>query len=137
MNIYFQVMMGSTQSCSRKMHLYFIFSLNSSPFIYSSYCGGLMHCYQITCHRRSACLVCHLVIFFLCAFFFLFSEKISFCFIRLHVLFYLQMVEVVCCKLTPLQSDLYNHFIHSKNVSCRSSSAIRACIFRKKFISSY
>ncbi|KAF5448145.1 hypothetical protein F2P56_028703 [Juglans regia] len=27
-----------------------------------------------------------------------------------------KMVEVVCCKLTPLQSDLYNHFIHSKNV---------------------
>ncbi|GMY06026.1 protein CHROMATIN REMODELING 25-like [Fagus crenata] len=28
----------------------------------------------------------------------------------------LQIVEVVCCKLTPLQSELYNHFIHSKNV---------------------
>ncbi|CAI9104342.1 OLC1v1002990C1 [Oldenlandia corymbosa var. corymbosa] len=27
-----------------------------------------------------------------------------------------KIVEVVCCKLTPLQSDLYNHFIHSKNV---------------------
>ncbi|PPS05376.1 hypothetical protein GOBAR_AA15296 [Gossypium barbadense] len=27
-----------------------------------------------------------------------------------------QIVEVVCCKLTPLQSELYNHFIHSKNV---------------------
>uniref|UniRef100_A0A803LE39 Protein CHROMATIN REMODELING 25 n=1 Tax=Chenopodium quinoa TaxID=63459 RepID=A0A803LE39_CHEQI len=27
-----------------------------------------------------------------------------------------QIVEVVCCKLTPLQSELYNHFIQSKNV---------------------
>ncbi|KAJ8447397.1 hypothetical protein Cgig2_019391 [Carnegiea gigantea] len=27
-----------------------------------------------------------------------------------------KMVEVVCCKLTPLQSELYNHFIRSKNV---------------------
>ncbi|KAL3621160.1 DNA-dependent ATPase protein rad54 [Castilleja foliolosa] len=27
-----------------------------------------------------------------------------------------KIVEVVCCKLTPLQSQLYNHFIHSKNV---------------------
>lgn len=27
-----------------------------------------------------------------------------------------KIIEVVCCKLTPLQSDLYNHFIHSKNV---------------------
>ncbi|KAF7810909.1 protein CHROMATIN REMODELING 25 [Senna tora] len=27
-----------------------------------------------------------------------------------------QIVEVVCCKLTPLQSDLYKHFIQSKNV---------------------
>ncbi|WRX13220.1 SNF2 [Theobroma cacao] len=27
-----------------------------------------------------------------------------------------KIVEVVCCKLTPLQSELYNHFIHSKNV---------------------
>ena len=27
-----------------------------------------------------------------------------------------QMVEVVCCKLTPVQSDLYDHFIQSKNV---------------------
>lgn len=27
-----------------------------------------------------------------------------------------KIVEVVCCKLTPLQTTLYNHFIHSKNV---------------------
>lgn len=27
-----------------------------------------------------------------------------------------KIIEVVCCKLTPLQSQLYNHFIHSKNV---------------------
>ncbi|KAF8405045.1 hypothetical protein HHK36_009942 [Tetracentron sinense] len=27
-----------------------------------------------------------------------------------------KIVEVVCCKLTPLQSELYNHFIHSKNI---------------------
>ncbi|OVA15799.1 SNF2-related [Macleaya cordata] len=27
-----------------------------------------------------------------------------------------KIVEVVCCKLTTLQSELYNHFIHSKNV---------------------
>ncbi|XP_073125004.1 protein CHROMATIN REMODELING 25 isoform X2 [Henckelia pumila] len=27
-----------------------------------------------------------------------------------------KMIEVVCCKLTTLQADLYNHFIHSKNV---------------------
>ncbi|KAL3515271.1 hypothetical protein ACH5RR_022173 [Cinchona calisaya] len=27
-----------------------------------------------------------------------------------------KIIEVVCCKLTPLQSVLYNHFIHSKNV---------------------
>nr|XP_043625344.1 protein CHROMATIN REMODELING 25 [Erigeron canadensis] len=27
-----------------------------------------------------------------------------------------KIVEVVCCKLTPLQKELYNHFIHSKNV---------------------
>ena len=28
----------------------------------------------------------------------------------------LQIVEVVCCQLTPLQSELYNHIIQSKNV---------------------
>ncbi|KZV55670.1 hypothetical protein F511_24347 [Dorcoceras hygrometricum] len=27
-----------------------------------------------------------------------------------------KIVEVVCCKLTTLQAELYNHFIHSKNV---------------------
>uniref|UniRef100_A0A0D9VLE4 DNA repair and recombination protein RAD54 n=1 Tax=Leersia perrieri TaxID=77586 RepID=A0A0D9VLE4_9ORYZ len=27
-----------------------------------------------------------------------------------------KIVEVVCCKLTSLQTTLYNHFIHSKNV---------------------
>ncbi|KAM0926962.1 hypothetical protein ACQ4PT_003108 [Festuca glaucescens] len=27
-----------------------------------------------------------------------------------------KIVEVVCCKLSPLQMTLYNHFIHSKNV---------------------
>ncbi|KAK1402572.1 protein CHROMATIN REMODELING 25 [Heracleum sosnowskyi] len=27
-----------------------------------------------------------------------------------------KVVEVVCCRLTPLQIELYNHFIHSKNV---------------------
>ncbi|KAL4567072.1 hypothetical protein LXL04_022644 [Taraxacum kok-saghyz] len=27
-----------------------------------------------------------------------------------------KIVEVVCCKLTPLQTALYTHFIHSKNV---------------------
>lgn len=35
-----------------------------------------------------------------------------------HFLFYVSPVdsEVVCCKLTPLQSELYNHLIH-ENVS--------------------
>lgn len=33
------------------------------------------------------------------------------------ILLLVQIVEVVCCKLTALQSDLYNHFIHSKNVN--------------------
>ncbi|KAL8151353.1 hypothetical protein V2J09_021161 [Rumex salicifolius] len=27
-----------------------------------------------------------------------------------------KIIEVVCCKLTPLQSELYNYFIQSKNV---------------------
>nr|GLL47317.1 protein CHROMATIN REMODELING 25 [Ipomoea trifida] len=27
-----------------------------------------------------------------------------------------KIIEVVCCKLMPLQVELYNHFIHSKNV---------------------
>ncbi|XP_072952965.1 DNA repair and recombination protein RAD54 [Typha angustifolia] len=27
-----------------------------------------------------------------------------------------KIIQVVCCKLTPLQLDLYNHFIKSKNV---------------------
>ncbi|KAK7253202.1 hypothetical protein RIF29_37728 [Crotalaria pallida] len=27
-----------------------------------------------------------------------------------------KIIEVVCCKLSPLQSDLYKHFIQSKNV---------------------
>ncbi|WOK93990.1 DNA repair and recombination protein RAD54 isoform X1 [Canna indica] len=27
-----------------------------------------------------------------------------------------KIIEVVCCKLTPLQLELYNHFIQSKNV---------------------
>ncbi|KAF3679880.1 DNA repair and recombination protein RAD54, partial [Capsicum annuum] len=27
-----------------------------------------------------------------------------------------KIIEVVCCKMIPLQSELYNHFIHSKNV---------------------
>lgn len=37
--------------------------------------------------------------------------------ILIHDLFLaVQIVEVVCCKLTPLQSDLYKHFIQSKNV---------------------
>ncbi|KAG6600328.1 Protein CHROMATIN REMODELING 25, partial [Cucurbita argyrosperma subsp. sororia] len=27
-----------------------------------------------------------------------------------------KIVEVICCKLTPLQADLYNHFVQSKNV---------------------
>ncbi|VAH49971.1 unnamed protein product [Triticum turgidum subsp. durum] len=27
-----------------------------------------------------------------------------------------KIVEVVCCKLTPLQMTLYNHFTHSKNI---------------------
>ncbi|AQK75165.1 DNA repair and recombination protein RAD54 [Zea mays] len=27
-----------------------------------------------------------------------------------------KIIEVVCCKLTPLQTTLYNHFIHSKNI---------------------
>lgn len=31
-----------------------------------------------------------------------------------------QIIEVVCCKLTPLQSELYNHFIDSKNVGSHS-----------------
>lgn len=35
---------------------------------------------------------------------------------RPNFLLCLQIVEVVCCKLTPLQSELYNHFVHSKNV---------------------
>lgn len=29
----------------------------------------------------------------------------------------LQIVEVVCCKMTELQTNLYRHFIRSKNVS--------------------
>ncbi|KAF3435394.1 hypothetical protein FNV43_RR22483 [Rhamnella rubrinervis] len=36
-----------------------------------------------------------------------------------------KIVEVVCCKLTPLQSDLYNHFIHSKNVKRVISEEIK------------
>ncbi|GMH02698.1 hypothetical protein Nepgr_004537 [Nepenthes gracilis] len=44
-----------------------------------------------------------------------------------------KMVEVVCCKLTPLQSQLYNHFIHSKNIKRvfteeTKKSNILACI---------
>ncbi|TYK13976.1 protein CHROMATIN REMODELING 25 isoform X1 [Cucumis melo var. makuwa] len=27
-----------------------------------------------------------------------------------------KIVEVICCKLSPLQADLYNHFVQSKNV---------------------
>ncbi|CAN1133474.1 Protein CHROMATIN REMODELING 25 [Linum perenne] len=27
-----------------------------------------------------------------------------------------KIIEVVCCKLTTLQAEIYNHFIHSKNV---------------------
>lgn len=27
-----------------------------------------------------------------------------------------KLVQVVCCKLTPLQVDLYKHFLHSKSV---------------------
>ncbi|VFQ72531.1 unnamed protein product [Cuscuta campestris] len=27
-----------------------------------------------------------------------------------------KIIEVICCKLTPLQAQLYSHFIHSKNV---------------------
>lgn len=30
----------------------------------------------------------------------------------------MQVVEIVCCKLTSLQQQLYERFIHSKNVSC-------------------
>lgn len=45
--------------------------------------------------------------------------------------FVVQIVEVVCCKLTPLQSDLYKHFIQSKNVM---STFDWANIFRKLFI---
>lgn len=33
-------------------------------------------------------------------------------------LFVQQIVEVVCCKLTHLQLELYNHFLQSKNVGC-------------------
>lgn len=34
------------------------FSINSSPSIFSVYCGGLMHYYQITCHQRyGTCLI--------------------------------------------------------------------------------
>lgn len=40
--------------------------------------------------------------------------------------FPLQIIEVVCCKLTPLQLDLYNHFIHSKNVGSHSYWAVKA-----------
>ncbi|KAL4555745.1 hypothetical protein LXL04_038373 [Taraxacum kok-saghyz] len=29
---------------------------------------------------------------------------------------FVMIVEVVCCKLTPLQAALYTHFIHSKNI---------------------
>lgn len=31
-----------------------------------------------------------------------------------------QIVEVVCCRLTELQTNLYRHFIHSKNVKFRT-----------------
>ncbi|KAL5541100.1 hypothetical protein UlMin_043386 [Ulmus minor] len=36
-----------------------------------------------------------------------------------------KIIEVVCCKLTPLQSDLYNHFIHSKNVKRAISEEVK------------
>lgn len=36
-----------------------------------------------------------------------------------------KIIEVVCCKLTPLQSELYNYFIQSKNIK-------RAIIEEKK-----
>ncbi|XP_030486495.2 protein CHROMATIN REMODELING 25 [Cannabis sativa] len=36
-----------------------------------------------------------------------------------------KIIEVVCCKLTPLQSDLYNHFIHSKNVKRAISEDVK------------
>ncbi|ONK67271.1 uncharacterized protein A4U43_C06F18410 [Asparagus officinalis] len=44
-----------------------------------------------------------------------------------------KIVQVVCCKLTPLQLDLYNHFIQSKNVRRAiiedvKQSKILACI---------
>lgn len=41
-----------------------------------------------------------------------------------------QIVEVVCCKLTPLQTTLYNHFIHSKNV--RTLLWIQTIFIRQK-----
>ncbi|PON69110.1 Helicase [Parasponia andersonii] len=36
-----------------------------------------------------------------------------------------KIIEVVCCKLTPLQSELYNHFIHSKNVKRAISEELK------------
>ncbi|XP_052199015.1 protein CHROMATIN REMODELING 25 [Diospyros lotus] len=44
-----------------------------------------------------------------------------------------KIVEVVCCKLAPLQLELYNHFVHSRNVKQAiteemKQSKILACI---------
>lgn len=39
-----------------------------------------------------------------------------------------KIVEVVCCKLSPLQTDLYNHFMHSNNVKEMKQSNILAYI---------
>ncbi|XP_071716163.1 protein CHROMATIN REMODELING 25 [Rutidosis leptorrhynchoides] len=36
-----------------------------------------------------------------------------------------KIVGVVCCKLTPLQKELYNHFIHSKNVKQAISEDVK------------
>ncbi|XP_026451005.1 protein CHROMATIN REMODELING 25-like [Papaver somniferum] len=40
-----------------------------------------------------------------------------------------KIVEVVCCKLSPLQSELYNHFIHSKNVKRAISEEVKQSKF--------
>ncbi|PKI55553.1 hypothetical protein CRG98_024053 [Punica granatum] len=36
-----------------------------------------------------------------------------------------KIIEVVCCKLTPLQAELYNHFIQSKNVKRAISEEVK------------
>ena len=34
----------------------------------------------------------------------------------------LQVIEIVCCRMTPLQLGLYTHFLHSKATLCLLST---------------